>query len=365
MGSQIKNMLRSKLLWLICTVLIITGGGTVAVTHYIDSLYNEISLDDNGHIVQIQTTDKTVEELLNKCEIKLRLEDEISPSLDEPIEEGTIVKIDRAFKVTVLADGKTKDVYLTKGTIEDALDKAYVSLGQKDFTNYNREEAVNPGDYIRVTRVKEEILIEKEGIPYKVVTQDNSKLEKGLQKVVQEGKEGEKQRKILIAYHDGVEVNRDMVEETVAQEPVNRVIDKGTYVAPKPTPKPAVSRGSGDRSKATSEKKTSSSSAAPSAPSKATAPSGSLKTFQATSYTHTGNKTRTGVWPKQGMIAVDPKVIPLHTKVYVEFSSPYAHLTGYYMAMDTGGAIKGNIIDVFLPDGGTKQFGRRTVKVSW
>jgi 3D (Asp-Asp-Asp) domain-containing protein/DNA-binding protein H-NS len=58
------------------------------------------------------------------------------------------------------------------------------------------------------------------------------------------------------------------------------------------------------------------------------------------------------------VIAVDPKVIPLGTKVYVEGY-------GYAIAGDTGGAIKGNIIDLHVPT--TKDainWGRRTVKVT-
>jgi len=61
-----------------------------------------------------------------------------------------------------------------------------------------------------------------------------------------------------------------------------------------------------------------------------------------TAYTFTGNKTATGVQPSQGMIAVDPKVIPLGSRVYVEGY-------GYAIAADTGGAIRGNRIDVFFP----------------
>ena len=38
----------------------------------------------------------------------------------------------------------------------------------------------------------------------------------------------------------------------------------------------------------------------------------------------------------------------LGTKVYVEFPGKWAHLSGYYTAEDTGGAIKGKIIDVFI-----------------
>ncbi|MFP5116375.1 3D domain-containing protein [Bacillaceae bacterium C204] len=61
--------------------------------------------------------------------------------------------------------------------------------------------------------------------------------------------------------------------------------------------------------------------------------------------------------PKLKVISVDPKVIKLGTKVYVEGY-------GYAIAGDTGGAIKGKKIDIFVPSH-TKaiQWGRKTVKV--
>ncbi|MHB8073433.1 G5 and 3D domain-containing protein [Desulfosporosinus fructosivorans] len=63
---------------------------------------------------------------------------------------------------------------------------------------------------------------------------------------------------------------------------------------------------------------------------------------ESTAYTYTGNKTATGVEPREGLIAVDPKVIAMGSKVYVEGY-------GYAIAADTGGAIRGNKIDVFFP----------------
>ncbi len=68
-------------------------------------------------------------------------------------------------------------------------------------------------------------------------------------------------------------------------------------------------------------------------------------------------------------IAVDPKVIKLGSVVYIEFFEPYQHLTGYYTAVDTGGAIKGNRVDIFFGSGdvsqAVKNFGRRQVKITY
>lgn len=66
-------------------------------------------------------------------------------------------------------------------------------------------------------------------------------------------------------------------------------------------------------------------------------------------------------------IAVDPNVIPLGSKVQLYFGEEYKHLNGVYIARDTGGAIKGNKIDLFMGDGPVRkevmEFGRRKVQV--
>jgi len=80
-------------------------------------------------------------------------------------------------------------------------------------------------------------------------------------------------------------------------------------------------------------------------------------TFEATAYTWTGYRTATGTWPSRGTVAVDPNVIPLGSVLYVEGY-------GEAIAADTGGAIKGNIIDVYLPtEDECWQWGRRMVEV--
>ena len=80
-------------------------------------------------------------------------------------------------------------------------------------------------------------------------------------------------------------------------------------------------------------------------------------TFEATAYTWTGNRTATGTWPSRGTVAVDPEVIPLWTKLYIEGY-------GEAVAADTGGAIKGQIIDLYMEsEDECWQWGRQTVEV--
>lgn len=86
-----------------------------------------------------------------------------------------------------------------------------------------------------------------------------------------------------------------------------------------------------------------------------------IGTFTATAYdASVGSTTAIGINVKGKsledlhIIAVDPKVIPLRTKVYAEFPYPYEYLNGVYLAADTGSAIKGNKIDVYWGDFGNK-----------
>lgn len=74
-----------------------------------------------------------------------------------------------------------------------------------------------------------------------------------------------------------------------------------------------------------------------------------------------GDKTYMGTTVRPGVIAVDPKVIPLGSRVYIE----YPDGTGQYaVAEDTGGAIKGNRIDIAMNSvGQAYDFGIKNVKV--
>lgn len=79
------------------------------------------------------------------------------------------------------------------------------------------------------------------------------------------------------------------------------------------------------------------------------------RNFSASAYCLTG-RTATGRKAGTGIVAVDPRIIPLGSKIEI-FGM------GTYIASDTGGAIKGNRIDIWMPCKSAIIFGRRAVKI--
>lgn len=80
-----------------------------------------------------------------------------------------------------------------------------------------------------------------------------------------------------------------------------------------------------------------------------------------------GGKTATGTTPVQGRtIAVDPDVIPLGTKVNINFPAPFDYMDGSYIAEDTGNSIKGKRVDIYFDSIKVAlNFGHRNIKIKY
>ena len=81
--------------------------------------------------------------------------------------------------------------------------------------------------------------------------------------------------------------------------------------------------------------------------------------FNATAYCFSG-RTAMGHSVRRGLIAADPRVLKLGSKVYINAGQ----WSGTYLVSDTGGAIKGKRIDIWVPGcSEARKFGRRTVQI--
>ena len=86
----------------------------------------------------------------------------------------------------------------------------------------------------------------------------------------------------------------------------------------------------------------------------------SASAYSATAYSLRG-RTATGSGVRRGIIAADPRHLPLGTQVKISAGA----WSGTYLVADTGGAIKGRRIDVWVPNNGeARKFGRRKVMLT-
>lgn len=82
--------------------------------------------------------------------------------------------------------------------------------------------------------------------------------------------------------------------------------------------------------------------------------------YVATAYSLRG-RTASGRMVSRGLIAADPRVLPLGSRVRLE----HPGYSGEYLVADTGGMIKGRRIDIWIPSSReAMRFGRRTVKLT-
>ncbi|WP_062107795.1 G5 and 3D domain-containing protein [Bacillus niameyensis] len=305
----------------------------------------QIAVKDGDEQSYYWTTAKTVQEFLDEENIKIQEHDQFNFSVEDQIKDQLKLEIDRAFALT-LADGKKKkDVWSTSTTVADFLKQQGIKLGDLDRVEPNLKEDVEPNSTVKVIRVEKVTDVVEEPIDYTVVTKKDANLLKGTEKVVQTGKEGLLKKEFEVIKENGKEVDRKLIAEKTVQESQDKVVAVGTKVIVA-----QASRGVSKANTASSQE----------------TPSGGKEMYMsATAYTASCNGcsgvTATGINlhanPGSKVIAVDPNVIPLGSKVWVEGY-------GYAIAGDTGGAIKGNRIDVFVP---TKEqayrFGRKKVKI--
>jgi 3D (Asp-Asp-Asp) domain-containing protein len=81
----------------------------------------------------------------------------------------------------------------------------------------------------------------------------------------------------------------------------------------------------------------------------------------ATAYCHAGT-TAAGTHTRTGIVAADPRVLPVGSVLQIVHPN---HVAGVYTVMDTGSAVKGRTLDIFMPNcEHAVKFGRRPVRAN-
>lgn len=229
--------------------------------------------------------------------------------------------------------GEEKNYFVGEIDCRTFLLGAGVEIGHNDVVNIPASTVLEDMTLINVDRIEYETEIRTENVKYQTTEIGIDTIPKGSRELVSEGKDGLATRTYLVKYVNGVPMEEAVYAETVLTEPVNEVVNVG--VGGTVTAKDGTVYNYSYR-----------------------------KTMEATAYTYlppyTSMTTATGATLRKGIVAVDPRVIPMHTRMFITGSMEY----GLGVAEDTGGAIKGNIIDLaFMSYNECVQFGRRQMEV--
>lgn len=291
------------------------------------SLMNKtVVIELEEETITTNTFKSTVGEVLNEAGIAVEPGDLVKPDLDTKLSNNQTIQVFKVFPIAVLADGKEIALSTTTATVEEVLGLAGVTLGPQDRVTPEINTVLTEAANIEVVRVVQKTIHQDVGIPAGVEKVNDATLERGITRTIGKGSPGVERKTILVCYENDKEVSREVVKSEVIKSPVNKVIATGVLTS--------VSRG-GNRIEFKQAMQV-----------RATAYS-----YAAGSITSTGQKVRVGG------IAVDPQVISYGTRVYIEGY-------GYATAIDCGGAIKGNRIDVFFEtEKECRKWGVRNVKL--
>ena len=318
--------------------------GMMVTTAFMHPDINEITIEAGDSEILVETRHHTVEEVLKEANIQLSDQIQVTPGPEEQVEDGMTIKVEDVIPVSLEVDGEVHRLFTAKPHVKAVLDHMEVEINEHDLVHPAPMNILNPDMEIRVVRVEKKPDNSVEEIPYQTITKYSVDLEPGETKLVQEGSPGRQILQKKLIYHDGRLTTQQVDHRHVLQEPVDEIIEQGK--------ENILVTESGELIHYKKVIKM-----------EATAYDAG---YQSTGK-HPGHPqygiTRSGTRVRPGVVAVDPKVIPLGTELYVESANGGSNY-GLSSAEDTGGAIKGNRIDLYYESRSEAlRFGRQPVKV--
>ena len=368
----IKHFVTSKsrpmiaLRWIVLIVILATTAILLTLPAFAQTKY---VITDGDNVIVCLSSSSDPQEVIAEAGLKLRESDTYTAFNENGIAE---IHINRVQMISVKDHDEIYVVGSYGETVREILEELDITLSESDTLSCTLDAETYDGMSIEITRIVLETQEFDEPIPFETVVYEDSTLPTGEEVVLREGVDGTTRYTAQITYENGTEIKRTILSQSVIAAPQERVVLRGmdrytmeqgfTHVDDYLITDDHYSYKPPMKSETTEEGE------------QKFVPGTNLAyteaaLFEATAYTcntweYIGEGiTFTGTQARVGAIAVDPRVIPLGTRMYIA-SADGEYVYGYCVAEDTGGVIKGNIVDLYYDTHDECiQFGRRNVVI--
>lgn len=317
-------MLRKRHMTLLLALLVVV---MVTITGFAWN-YKTVTVKADGQTYTIKTHLNSTNGILHDAGVPMGVKDAVLLSTPT-LQDGTVLTVLRAFPVHVTIAGQTKTVMTVQRTAQGLADE--LGYGAPNYTPLgNENEILKANSSVNIARVTERST-QTYTRPIEVVVEKrrDDTMFRGQEVVVQTGRAGSEKVEEQILYENGKEIKRQVIKAEVVTPMEPTIIRVGSRETV------TTSRGEVRFRE--------------------------MMTMTATAYLPTDGGghgiTASGMRARYGVVAVDPAVIPLGTRLFIP---------GYGLAVaaDTGGDIVGNRIDLVMEDySSAMAFGRREVDV--
>ena len=249
------------------------------------ALEKNVTVRVEGSLVRVRTFAGTVGDVLDRADITLRANDRVRPAADTPVNDGMLIEVRRAKPITILLNGRPRQVIVTSLTVGEVIDEMRLRGSLADYVGASRSERVTPGMVlvyrnavgihvvhdgttdrvitnaatvaevlselgvkvaaqdrvtpsvgsapytgmiVRVLRMGSRVETATRKIPFTTKFRSDPSMERGKRAVRRGGRSGLKEVRLRVTYKDGRAVARKLLASRVVRPPTAKIIAVGS-----------------------------------------------------------------------------------------------------------------------------------------
>ena len=323
-------VMRRKTLLIRMLAIVLAVFGSVTMLSQAAFAQNTYRINDGGQVTYHTSYATDPDTVLDEAGFELGKDDTYTTQESNGVSEITVRRIQ---SVTVNNAGHVLSTDAQSETVAQLLNRLNIPVDAQTMLSVSLDEMIYDGMQINIDRTAYVTETYTQTIPYETVQVNDPQLPLGQTEVLSAGSDGEMLCNAQVTYVNGVETARTVLNSQVTMAPVNQMVAVGTAQQESQAGKLVIGDGI------------------------ITLESGDVLTYDstmqvlATGYNKLdagcGNYTSTGTLARVGAIAVDPRVIPYGTRMFI-VSNDGQYVYGLATAEDCGGAIKGDRVDLYF-----------------